>query len=255
MTTNILYLIAQTSFQSYIVKSTDSGATWSPLKIPNSAAYPVSRYPNGADPQFITTDPKISGVLYAVNSGYIFKSVDFGVTWIVLSSGVDSNVVGTFSDVVRLDVDPNNSQVLYTSAFSSSYTLSPLCKGTPAGGECGLYKSIDGGNTWIGLGLPSAGADSLSIDPVSGAIYVGSVLTGTTGTVFKSTDGSTTFTPLKNGIGTLGPYVRAFSHIGNSTTGSSIGRLRRHLDQRYGAPPLSLGLAANLQEQHSGHFI
>ena len=202
VTTSTLYMIAVTgSNQLYIVKSTDSGATWTALKLPNTPIYPAASYPDGATPASIATDPKISGVVYALDGYDIFKSVDFGVTWTILSSGVDANVA-----VYRLDVDPGNSQVLYAS--NNAIFESSFCKGTPAGGECGLYKSIDAGKTWTQLGLPSPAAASLSIDPVSGAIYVGAVLTGSSGAVFKSTDGGTTWTPLKNGIGSLGPYVR-----------------------------------------------
>jgi uncharacterized protein (TIGR03437 family) len=82
------------------------------------------------------------------------------------------------------------------------------------------------------LGLQSPSADSLSIDPVSGAIYAGGVLTGSSGAIFKSTDGGTTFTPLKNGFPLFGPYVRidpnnpstvyAFAQLGSSGNFDSV---------------------------------
>ena len=103
-------------------------------------------------------------------------------------------------------MDPRVSTTLYASSGASFEGSN--CKGTPAGGECGLYKSVDNGVTWTQLGLQSPSADSLSIDPVSGAIYAGGVLTGSSGAIFKSTDGGTTFTPLKNGFPLFGPYVR-----------------------------------------------
>jgi photosystem II stability/assembly factor-like uncharacterized protein len=150
-------------------------------------------------------------VLYAVANQYIFKSIDFGTTWTVLSTGVDTpeknnQQSGAFPALIRLDVDPSISTTLY--AASGAVSRASNCKSTPAGGQCGLYKSIDGGLTWIQLGLQSPSANSLSIDPVSGAIYAGGMLTGASGAVFKSTDGGTVFTPVKSQIGYLGPYVR-----------------------------------------------
>jgi BNR/Asp-box repeat len=142
--TNTIYMRVFVGSTFFVVKSTDSGATWSTLRLPNTANFPADRYPAGAPPLFITTDPKISGVVYAI-SDYIFKSVDFGATWSVLSTGVDSSVAGTFPELARLDVDPRNSQVLYASA--SAFFESSFCKSTPTGGECGLYKSVDGGQT------------------------------------------------------------------------------------------------------------
>ena len=110
-----------------------------------------------------------------------------------------------FPGVARMDFDPRDGRTLYAS--SGALIESTKCKRTPAGGECGLYKSVDNGLTWTQLGLQSPGTNSLSIDPVSGAIYAGAVLTGSSGAVFKSTDGGTTFTPLMNKFALFGPYV------------------------------------------------
>ncbi len=225
--TNTIYMIAFVGSTGFIVKSTDSGSTWSTLRLPNTTYLPATTFPDGPLPQTITADPNVSGVVYAVSSGYVFKSVDFGATWTVLSAGVDSSVTGIFPAVARVDVDPKNSQILYASAGSGgvSSSKSPYCNSPPTGGQCGLYKSVDGGQTWTQLSLQSSGNYSLAFDSNSGAIYSGAALAAVGPAVSKSTDGGVTWTPLKR-AGTLGPplvivdpanpsTVYAFDHLGN----------------------------------------
>jgi uncharacterized protein (TIGR03437 family) len=237
--TSTIYSIGyNVSAQNFIIKSTDSGATWTKVKLPATVGFPAVSFPDGASPTNLTTDPRIKGLVYAVAGHIIFKSTDFGVTWTVLSTGVDTpeknnQEAGAFPSLIRLDVDPRVSTTLYASSGATFEASN--CKGTPAGGECGLYKSVDNGVTWTQLGLQSPSADSLSIDPVSGAIYAGGVLTGSSGAIFKSTDGGTTFTPLKNGFPLFGPYVRidpnspstvyAFAQLGSSGNFDSVNYL------------------------------
>jgi uncharacterized protein (TIGR03437 family) len=190
--TNTIFMQASAGSSGFIVKSTDSGATWSVLRLPNTVGYPAAQYPAGPPPGFLMTDPKISGVVYCISGG-ILKSVDFGETWAILSTGVDDPSVGVAVD--RLDVDPRNSQVLYASA--SRNLEIPSCKSAPTGGECGLYKSVDGGQTWTQLSLQTPGVYSLSIDSSSGAIYAGANLPATGPTISKSTDGGVTWILLK----------------------------------------------------------
>ena len=236
VTTSTIYAIANNvSAHNFIIKSTDSGATWTKLQLPATIGFPAVSFPDGASATNLTTDPKITGLLYAVAGHYLFKSADFGVTWSVLSTGVDTPEknnaeAGAFPSLIRLDVDPRVSTTLYASSGATSKGAN--CKGTPAGGQCGIYKSVDNGATWTQLGLQSPSADSLSIDPVSGAIYAGGVLNSSSGAIFKSTDGGTTFTPLKNGFPQFGPYVRidpnnpstvyAFAQLGSSGNFNSV---------------------------------
>jgi uncharacterized protein (TIGR03437 family) len=212
--TNVAYVVAKAT-SGFIVKTSDSGATWTKLKLPNTNYYSPATFPDGADVTNIAADPLLSGVVYAVASAYLFKSSDFGSTWTVLSTGVDTpeapnNRGGLdvgFPYLARVTVDPRDGRVLYASARSN--VVDPRCKASLSS-QCGLYRSADGGVTWTTLGLPAPAAHSISLGAASGEIYVGADVAGLGGSILKSTDSGQTFVPLKNGFSTVfGPFVWA----------------------------------------------
>ena len=210
--TNVIYMIvyAATPGKNYIVKSTDLGLTWSKIPLPATASYPSSSSPDGTPADWIASDKQQSGVLYAAGGHYIFKTTNFGASWTTLSTGVDTpekngQPGGAFPSLLNVFVDPRVSTTLYVGAGASF--VAPNCKGTPSGGQCGMYKSVDGGATWTQLGLQSYTSSSLAIDPVSGTLYAGGIISTGSGTIFKSTDGGTNWTPVKNGLNFASPRV------------------------------------------------
>jgi uncharacterized protein (TIGR03437 family) len=210
--TNVIYMIvyAATPGKNYIVKSTDLGLTWSKIPLPATASYPASSSPDGTPAVSIATDRQQSGVLYAVGGHYVFKTADFGATWTTLSTGVDTSEksgqpASAFPSLLNINTDPRASTTLYVSAGASF--VASNCKATPAGGQCGMYKSADGGATWTQLGLQSYTSSGVSIDPVSGAMYAGGILSTGSGAIYKSTDGGTNWTPVKNGLNFASPRV------------------------------------------------
>ena len=61
-----MYMVATSNLvANYLVKSTNFGATWTSVKLPATATYPASSFPNGASASLVATDPNISGLVYA----------------------------------------------------------------------------------------------------------------------------------------------------------------------------------------------
>ncbi|MFZ0803572.1 MAG: glycoside hydrolase [Terriglobales bacterium] len=131
-----------------IYKSTDAGTTWSHLGLENAQQIPA-----------LVVDPHDPDRVFAAVLGHpygpsvdrgIFRSTDGGVTWQKVLYK-DENTGG--SDIA---IDPSNPNVLYAALWEvreGPWEDGNIFSGT--GG--GLFKSIDGGNTWKQLtnGLPN----------------------------------------------------------------------------------------------------
>jgi len=198
----VIYLTA-TAASSYAVlyKSTDTGATWTRLKIPNTPTTPASRFPLGSEVTTFVPDPTVSGTLYALTFGQeFFKSVDFGGTWTQISnSGVTLTSGGVAPQTIirGIYVDPRDPLTWYD---GTEHTFNPASCPVTNGGLCGLFKSTDGGATFTGLSIPSNFVSSVSFGASSGTVYAAADVTGLGGTVMRTTDGGGTWTPLKNGL-------------------------------------------------------
>ena len=130
-----------------IYKSTDSGKTWKHLGLRDGQQIPA-----------LAIDPRDPNRLFAAVLGHpyganpergIFRSTDGGATWEKVLFK-DENTGG--SDV---EIDPSNPNIVYASMWQSR--LGPWEDNNAfAGTGGGLFKSIDGGNTWRKLshGLP-----------------------------------------------------------------------------------------------------
>jgi len=98
-------------------------------------------------------------VVYAINSGQVFKSTDAGVSWELAATGV------TIFNLTYIDVNPEdeNDIVLTASGFGDGQKV---------------FRSIDGAESWenISYNLPNIPANCAAIDSDDGSIYVGTDL-------------------------------------------------------------------------------
>jgi hypothetical protein len=157
-------------------KSTDAGRSWSCLGI--AAAYGIGS---------LAIAPGTPSTLYATGEVYLdqglqagmIKSTDAGVTWRIVAPGLFRRAL----DLLTLAIDPTDAERVFLS------------------GERGLYRTIDGGKTWIEVDrrLPvelGTVAISLAIDPRRPATVYAAGAFG----VYRSTDGGLRWSPLNDGL-------------------------------------------------------
>jgi len=174
-----------------IYKSTDAGETWQHLA--NSPAAIVSKIiVHPTDPNILWT--AIMGNPYVRdNQRGIYKSTDGGNTWQQVLFVSDQ---AGASDLVQSSVNP---QIMYASFWDR---IRNNFESVIYGPHAKVYKSTDGGNTWVQLGggLPTGimGRTGLAISWTNPnkvyALFMDSL--STPGSLHKTIDGGASWTPV-----------------------------------------------------------
>ncbi len=131
-------------------KSTDAGKTWTHIGLDDTQHIgKIAVDPRNPDIAFVAA----IGHLYAANPERgVFRTTDGGKSWKKILYK-DENV-----GAVEVVIDPTNSQIVYAGLWNTRRT--PWFTYAPTNGPGGgIYKSVDGGNTWTQLtnGLPKEG--------------------------------------------------------------------------------------------------
>ena len=150
-------------------KSTDAGATWTPLaqlQMANLAVVSLAFSPTTTNTIYAGTgEGFFNGD--AIRGAGIFRSTDAGVTWTQLASTNTS----TFHYVNSLVVSPRNAQRLYAAT------------------RTGIYRSINGGTSWSTLATNANGCTQVTLQPAGATGYVFAACGNfNQGTIYRGTD-------------------------------------------------------------------
>ena len=170
-----------------VYKTTDGGKTWRHLGLKETQA--IARI------RIHPTDPNI---VYVAALGHpygdneergVFRTTDGGNTWEKVLYVSDK------AGAVDLIIDRTNPKVLYASTWQVYRKAWKMWGGGP---DCKLFKSVDGGNSWIDLtqnpGMPEGpiGKIGVTVSPANPQ-RVWAIVEANEGGVFRSDDGGWTW--------------------------------------------------------------
>ena len=186
-----------------VFKTTDGGSNWLPIfddqEILSIGDIEISE--NNTETIWVGTgEVNAGGGSLAYDGNGVFKSTNGGITW--QSKGLPN--VGSISKIV---IDPDNDDAIFVSA------MGPLFRNDT---NRGVYKSVDGGDTWEQklFVSDSTGIIDMAIHPTNGdIIYAASWerirrpqyrhYGGETSRLYRSLDGGDTWIEMTNGLPSL----------------------------------------------------
>jgi len=175
------------SYGDGMYRSTDGGKTWTHIGLNNTQHIArVLVHPRNPDLVYVAA----LGHAYGPNPDRgVFRSADAGKTWEKILFKDDK------TGAIDLAFDPHNSNVLFAALWEGVRTPWSMSSGGPGSG---LYKSIDGGNTWKhleGKGLPSGIVGRIGVSVSGGdSNRVYALIEAKDGGLYRSDDGGDTWT-------------------------------------------------------------
>lgn len=179
-------------------KSTDHGDTWNPVfdDEGNMIMGAIALDPTDSDIAYVGTG-EASASSFSFYGNGMYKTIDGGETWEHI--GLED-----VSYISRVRVDPQNPQIVWVCATGKMYSTDE---------NRGVFKSINGGETWEKVLYVSdkTAANDIVIDPQnSNIVYAtmwerirtldGRVSGGVNSGIFKTTDGGENWEKLTNGF-------------------------------------------------------
>ncbi len=180
-------------------KTNDYGRTWRPIfdDQPSGSIGAVAVAPSDPNVVYVGSGEGIARPDLSTGDG-IYKSTDAGRTWTHL--GLHDG-----QQIPYIIVDPRDANRLFVAVLGHPYGPNP---------ERGVFRSTDGGRTFQNVFYKdeNTGASDLEFDPKNPDVvyaclwetrqgpWENGAWSGTSGGIFKSTDGGTTWKPLTKGL-------------------------------------------------------
>jgi photosystem II stability/assembly factor-like uncharacterized protein len=191
-------------------KTTDYGRTWNPIfdKEPTQSIGAIAVAPSDSNVVYVASGEGLRRPDLSVGNG-IYRSNDAGKTWQYPGSNDGGSNDGGLRDgqqIPALAVDPRDPNRVFAAVLGHPYG---------ANEARGIYRSMDGGQTWKKVLSKDAntGGSDVAIDPAHpDVVYAamwesrlgpwedGNQYDGTHGGLFKSTDGGETWKQLTKGL-------------------------------------------------------
>jgi photosystem II stability/assembly factor-like uncharacterized protein len=193
-----VYYVAQVN--GGVWKTDDHGRTWWPIfdDQPTQSIGAIAVAPSNPSIIYVGSGEGLHRPDLSVGNG-IYKSTDAGKTWKHLG-------LADAQQVPQIAVDPTNPNRVFAAVLGHPYGPSE---------ERGVYRSLDGGQTWQRVLYKDAntGASDIEIDPKNpSTVYAalwesrlgpsedGNSFSGAGGGLYKSTDGGKTWRQLAGGL-------------------------------------------------------
>ena len=181
-------------------KSDDYGRTWTPIfdQQPTQSIGAIAVAPSDPNIIYVASGEGLHRPDLSVGNG-IYKSTDAGKTWTRLG-------LRDGQQIPALVVDPRNPNRLFAAVLGHPYGPND---------ERGIFRSTDGGKTWLNVLSvdENTGGSDIEMDPSNPDVLYSSLweiregpwednnqFQGTSGGLFKSTDGGNTWHPLTKGL-------------------------------------------------------
>lgn len=165
-------------------------ATWVPVGPMGAPTGLVGGLPRKAGrDNFLTFHPTNPAVIYAgAAGGGLWETTNGGTSW---TTNTDNLPVTAMSDLV---IDPTNTNIMYMATGGGDDILSAF----PVSSD-GVYKTTDGGATWLPCGLTFSVSQGrvihrLVLDPTNPQI----IFAGTNAGIYRSTNGGTSWSSVSS---------------------------------------------------------